>query len=386
MSFIPEYLLRGPAPTAQNTIGNQWLAPNQSTALNRVKDDDDDDADAMSENHDSDIDMSFDGLPAMSASSEDEMAAEIEASLQVRSDENSDCLRGPVATADLPLPLPGPVPALPGRVPPAPDARSLPGPVPSAPQAPPPLPGCVPPAPTPKPALPGRVPSAPNAPLSGPTPPALKAKPALPGRVPSAPPATPALPGRVPSAPQAQPALPGPVPSAATLPLPPTSALPPPSRPRPIPRLNTNRPFVSNITSRKTKRAQPSSAPIPIPTPNDVVMIDSDSSDMGGQGGVSPDVIWVSDDEDSAQVPQPGSSTGPGTRQAAVHARRPPPLVNLNAIEPIVYSRPLTAHESLSLAEATREFTQLYQELNTLNLIQSMQLRELQTLEAAARL
>jgi hypothetical protein len=51
MSFIPEYLLRGPAPTAQNTIGNQWLAPNQSTALNRVEDDDDDDADAMSENH-----------------------------------------------------------------------------------------------------------------------------------------------------------------------------------------------------------------------------------------------------------------------------------------------------------------------------------------------
>ncbi|TEB25265.1 hypothetical protein FA13DRAFT_1714065 [Coprinellus micaceus] len=107
---------------------------------------------------------------------------------------------------------------------------------------------------------------------------------------------------------------------------------------------------------------------------------------MGGQGVASPDVIWVSDDEESAQLPQPGSSTGPGTRQAAVHARRLPPLVNLNAIEPIVYSCPLTAHESLSLAEATREFTQLYQELNTLNLIQSMQLRELQTLKAAARL
>ncbi|TEB13101.1 hypothetical protein FA13DRAFT_1617438, partial [Coprinellus micaceus] len=80
--------------------------------------------------------------------------------------------------------LPGPVPSapkaalpLPGRVPPAADAR------PSLDlclllHRPRPRSRALPPAPIPKPALPGRVPSAPNAPLSGPTPPALKAKPA----------------------------------------------------------------------------------------------------------------------------------------------------------------------------------------------------------------
>ncbi|TEB34432.1 hypothetical protein FA13DRAFT_1707358 [Coprinellus micaceus] len=99
----------------------------------------------------------------------------------------------------------------------------------------------------------------------------------------------------------------------------------------------------------------------------------------------SPEVIWISNSEEIefTEQAQPGSSTGPSTRQAAERLCSLPPLVNINAINPITYSRPLTTQETQSLTDTMREFKQLYEEVNTLNIIRSMQLWEVQTLEAA---
>jgi hypothetical protein len=107
-------------------------------------------------------------------------------------------------------------------------------------------------------------------------------------------------------------------------------------------------------------------------------------------GRVSPDHISVSSDSDSEfpSQAQAGSSMGAGTREAAAalaRSRPPPPDVNLNAIEPIRYMRPLTGDQQQRLGEISREFRGLYQELNILNVLASLHLRESQTLDAALR-
>jgi hypothetical protein len=130
-----------------------------------------------------------------------------------------------------------------------------------------------------------------------------------------------------------------------------------------------------------------------MPVADDVIMMDFTQSPpppspTAAMDHDSPEVIWISDSEETeyTEQVQPGSSTGPSTCQVAERLYSLPPLVNINAVDPITYSWLLTTQETQSLADTTREFKQLYKEVNTLNIIWSMQLREVQTLEAALRL